>query len=414
MKHVHFIFLVAVILMIGGLIHAQNAGDSATTLTLSDAIERSLANDYLPRIQRSQIERARGQRKSAGLIPNPVLSYYREDWTLNGAEAGEWIISGQLPLNFMWERWPAVSAASARVDAEEARLSDVQRLLTHKTKKAFVEYDHTRNMYDAWREGVVILEKISRASAARLDEGDVSGYEHRRIALELERFEKQAADAAVDRSDRLGNLAFLINQLHDFDIVSPRTISLPVVSRDDILAAALQNRPDLQAELALVQGNEALLSAEKWRGLPDASLLLGYKEQRDEFGGTVMQLNLGIPLFDRNQGRIQETKALIKGQTLRSESLKKQVLLEVNNAFERYQIYRQQYLKVEQDTIDPVKLLQIARNAYQEGETSLIQLIDAVRAFVETQQSRQELRLQVFLSLFELEKVAAISLAEYE
>lgn len=417
MKHFQFLYHIVFIMLFVGLAEAQSPGDPAIELTLSDAIERSLANHYSPQIQMAAIEQARGQRKSAGVLPNPVLSYYREDLSLGGLESGEWIVSGQLPLNFLWERWSAVSAASARIEVEKAQLSDVERILTFEAKRAFVEYIHTQQIHEAWQRGTGILEEVSEASKARLTEGDVSGYEHQRIVLELQRYEKYTADAAVQWSSKREYLAYLIDpkeQHQNFEAVAPQAISLSAISLDDISATAIANRPDLKATQSIIQNSQAILSAAKWQGLPATSLSIGYKEQRDKFGGPVIQLNVGIPLFDRNQGRIQETKAAMQSQVLQSKLSKKQVLLEVRNAYNRFQIYRERYQETSQGKlISPERLLQVARISYQEGETPLIQLLDAVRAYVETLQIQQDLRLQYHLGLYELEKVAATSLIKH-
>lgn len=415
MKHIKFLYQIALIILCMGPVGAQNPGDTVMVLTLTDAIERSLANHFLPQIQLTAIEEARGQRKSAGMLPNPVLSYYRENLSFGGLETGEWIISGQLPFNFLWERWSAVSAASARIDAEEARFSDVQRILTFEVKKAFVEYRHAQKIYQAWQRAKSILQEVNAASKARFAEGDVSGYEHQRISLELQRYEKRTADAAAEWSYKRGYLAYLIDpeqQHHDFEAIAPTT-TLPTISFDEISSIALANRPDLKAARLTAQSNRATLTAVKWQGLPETSLSIGYKEQRDKFGGPVIQLNVGIPLFDRNQGQIQEKKAAMQSQVLQSELLKKQVLLEVRNAYDRFQIYRRQYHKFEQEGFSPERVLQIAKSSYHEGETPLIQLLDAVQAYVETLHVQQDLLLQFYSSFYELEKIIAFPLAEY-
>ncbi|MCB0260747.1 MAG: hypothetical protein KDE62_13660, partial [Calditrichaeota bacterium] len=138
MKRIQRCLCIVMGLLLPYLAHAQNLNKTATPLTISDAIEKTLLNHYTPQIQKTAIEQARGQRKSAGSLPNPILSYYREDLRFAGQETGEWILSGQLPLNFLWERWPAVSTASAFVEAEEARVRDVERTLIFNISKNFI------------------------------------------------------------------------------------------------------------------------------------------------------------------------------------------------------------------------------------------------------------------------------------
>ena len=416
MKRIQRCLCIVMGLVLPYLAHAQNLNKTATPLTISDAIEKTLLNHYTPQIQKTAIEQARGQRKSAGSLPNPILSYYREDLRFAGQETGEWILSGQLPLNFLWERWPAVSTASAFVEAEEARLRDVERTLIFTIRKTFIEYAHAQRIYAGWQRGIRTLEEIKQTGRARMNEGDISGYEYQRIVLEILRYEKTAAEAEIHWTLKKSELAYLVNPDapdNEIEIVYPDRVAFPTITLEDISAAALENRPDLKADLALLRSRQAALSAAKWQRLPEISLGAGYKEQRDHFSGAVIQLNLGIPLFDRNQGQVQEAKAAAQGQRLQYAASKKQALLEVRHAFERMQIYGKRYRQHElAKAAAPDQLLQVARISYQEGETSLIQLLDAVRTYVETLQIQEDLLMQYRLSIYDLERVSGMSLVE--
>ena len=59
-----------------------------------------MANYPTLKMQRHTIEEIEGQKTTAGLLPNPVLSYYREDLSLGGQEVGEWILAAS--LDFLW------------------------------------------------------------------------------------------------------------------------------------------------------------------------------------------------------------------------------------------------------------------------------------------------------------------------
>jgi multidrug efflux pump subunit AcrA (membrane-fusion protein) len=119
---------------------SQELARPTQTLTLQQAIERALANYPALQIQRYEVEQALGQKTTAGLLPNPLLSYYKEDLDLSGQKGGEEIFSAGLPLNFLWNRWPQVSAAEAQIEASNLVLANVQRLVKFEVQKAFNEY----------------------------------------------------------------------------------------------------------------------------------------------------------------------------------------------------------------------------------------------------------------------------------
>jgi cobalt-zinc-cadmium efflux system outer membrane protein len=163
-----------------------------------------------------------------------------------------------------------------------------------------------------------------------------------------------------------------------------------------------------------LKSQESALTAEKWKLLPEVSFSYGYKEQRDDFAGSVIQLNVGIPLFNRNQGNIRESEAQLNRQSLEFKLLEKQAESETRQAIEQLHIYREQYPKfVHTDEATLEQTLSAALASYQEGEMSLIGLLDAVQAYVETFQVRYDFLTRYYISLFELQKVSATSITEF-
>ncbi|KAA0220228.1 hypothetical protein EDS67_29865, partial [candidate division KSB1 bacterium] len=143
----------------------------------------------------------------------------------------------------------------------------------------------------------------------------------------------------------------------------------------------------------------------KWQRLPQASVSAGYKKQVDDFKGAVVQVNLGFPLFDRNQGEVRSARAAHEQQITATGLLEKQIALEVRQAYDRYRLYGE--LLDARAVEQPESVLLIAQFSYAEGEMSLIELLDGVRAYSEAFQTRFDLLLKYQLSIFELEKVAA-------
>ena len=393
---------------------SQEIGRPIQTLTLQQAIERALANYPALQIQRYEIEQALGQKTTAGLLPNPVLSYHKEDLNLGGQKVGEEIFSAGLPLNFLWNRWSQTNAAEAQVEASNLALANVQRLVTFEVQKAFVEYYYSGQSYEAWQKAAAVFRQAATTGKIRLTDGDISGYEQQRIALEQQRYQKAAGEAQVEFINSKRRLAFLLDPAQSemqFEPASDFQTSATEINLEKLLAHAMQNRPDLQAARAISGSKQAALSAAKWQRLPEASVSAGYEKQVDDFKGAVIQVNLGFPLFDRNQGEVRSARAAHEQQITATDLLEKQAALEVRQAYDRYRLYRE---LLEARTVEqPESMLQIAQFSYAEGEMQLIELLDGVRAYSEAFQTRFDLLLQYQLSIFELEKAAATSLANF-
>lgn len=424
MKHIHPVACLFFLLGFS-IVAIPQEMRPAQPLTLQQAVERALANYPALHIQRFEIEQALGQKNTAGLLPNPVLSYYKEELDFRGQKAGEEIFSAGLPLNFLWNRWPQVNAANAQVEAERLYLANVQRLAKFEAQKAFVECYYAAQSYEAWHKAAAVFQQAATAGKIRLTDGDISGYEQQRIALEHQRYQKAASEAQAEFINGQRRLAFLLdptqsemqfeligvksdfhnNDFQDNTIGRSESPTSPAPNFEKLLAHALQNRPDLQAARAMSRSKQAALSAAKWQRLPQASVSAGYKKQVDDFKGAVVQVNLGFPLFDRNQGEVRSARAAHEQQITATGLLEKQIALEVRQAYDRYRLYGE--LLDARAVEQPESVLQIAQFSYAEGEMSLIELLDGVRAYSEAFQTRFDLLLKYQLSMFELEKVAA-------
>lgn len=387
---------------------AQEVDTKTLTLTLPEAIDRALANYPALQIQQYSIEQAQGQKTSAGLFPNPVVTFYREDLSLNGQDGGETTIFAGLPLNFLWSRWSRVSGASAQVDAERLTLADVQRLIRFEVQKAFAETHFAAQNYLAWQKAVNVFSQAAKAGHHRFADGDIAGYEQQRIAIEHLRYEKAETEAKVRLSNSQKQLIFLIDPNQTETLIQTSAVFpslFPDISPEKLLAQSLQSRPDLQAARSTLRSKQAALTASRWARLPEITASVGYKKQVDDFKGSVVQINFGFPLFNRNQGNVRSANAALNQQTLATELLKKRVALEVRQAYETYQLYRHQVEQFHDESVQPPEqLLEIAQFSYAEGEMSLLELLDGVRAYSESFQTRNNLLLKYQLSIFELEK----------
>ncbi|MGH7493650.1 MAG: TolC family protein [bacterium] len=413
MKHIQ---LAASLLFMPGFsfIAMPQETEPAQTLTLSQAVERALANYPALEIQRYEVEQALGQKTTASRLPNPVLSYYKEDLNLGGQNIGEEILSVGLPLNFLWNRWPQVNAANAQVEAESLHLANMQRLVKFEAQKAFVKCYYSLQSYEAWQQAAAVFSQAATVGKIRLADGDISGYEEQRMALEQQRYQKAAGEAQAEFINSRRQLAFLLNPTQSemqFELAGDFQIPATEINLEKLLAHARQNRPDLQAARAISRSKQAALRAAKWQRLPDASVSAGYKKQVDDFKGAVIQVNLGLPLFDRNQGEVRSARAADEQQITATDLLEKQVALEVRQAYDRYRLYHE-LIEARTDG-QPQSVLQIAQFSYVEGEMSLIELLDGIRADSDAFQTRFDLLLQYQLSIFELEKTAAASMANF-
>ena len=389
-----------------GIVHAE-------MLTLPAAVERALQRSSAIEIQRRVIQEADGVKTGAGLWPNPTLSYAREELSLAGLKGGEWNLSASVPLTFLWTRGSERSAADARIQAETLSLKRLQDQIRFEVQKAFVEYHYAREKRRAWQKVSVLVKTVLNAGSIRQAEGDISKYEHQRIALEALRYSRLETESLADVNRHFWRLVFLLDrQASDIETTLEDPSLEMAINLDTALDRAMTHRADLQASAALVSSNQAAVIAEERRGWPEIDISFGFKSQEDGFEGATFQADLELPFFNRNQGKVKTAKAASERQRLALMLLKKQVQTEVRNAFDQFDLFTQQINQMEQANISPDSILEIAQFAYSEGDMSLIEMLDGLQAYSGAFLARFDLLKSYYISRFELEKTIGQPLSE--
>jgi len=387
----------------------------AETLTLSDVVERALKQSTALEIQRRVIQEAEGVKMDVGLLPNPLLEYSREDLSQAGLSGGEWYAGTSMPMAFIWMRGPDKRAASARIQAEMLAFNHLQDQIRFDVQKAFVEYHFMRQKHLVWQSVSALFASALKTGNLRHSEGDISKYEQQRIALEALRYARLEAESLAERNKYRRKLAFYLNaktlEDHFETVLEDPNIEIEI-NLDMAIMGALAHRSDLKAFVAFVQASQEAVVAAKRKSISEANLAFGFKRQEDGFKGTVLKAEFGLPIFDRNQGKVKIAQSVFEQQRLTSTLLEKKVRVEVADAFDQYSLYAQQVKQFEKANVSPDSILDIARFAYEEGDMSLIEMFDGLQAYSEAFLSRFDVFQAYHMSRFGLEKAIGQSLSQ--
>jgi cobalt-zinc-cadmium efflux system outer membrane protein len=175
-------------------------------------------------------------------------------------------------------------------------------------------------------------------------------------------------------------------------------------------AAELQERlarsnPRLAAARAAADREAALVSASRRARIPDLDLtwFLTKEVDKDANGFSV---GVRVPLWNANRGEIARATA---AASLASAGAQRS-LLDLSAALERARqdldVASTQAEMLARDILPAAtRSLELARFSYQEGETSLLDLLDAQRTFRETQREAAASRLALALALAEVQRL---------
>lgn len=380
-----------------------------TTISLDEAIRQALDKNIELQKQYSLINKSESRLSESARIPNPIFNYSREDLKLNNGKVGEWITSGSLPLNFLWDRWSNIESKEKSLEAQRLLLENSKRSVIFQVKDAYSKYHFYNQLSTELDNALNKLDEIASTSKQRLVEGDISEYELQRILIEVNKLRTEVKEIELERNNFNNKLKLLIGYDSDKELKTiPIQLLQKIISSDkELLKMALQNRNDLKAVEQLIESESSFLSHNKLKIIPNINLTAGYKKQLDDYAGSVFQLNFEIPLFKRNQLEIEQSEADLNILEQQKAYLIKQIGTEVQESYAKYKQYES--LTTNKNDFLLQNVFTSAVYSYEQGDISLVEFIDGLNAYKEGIKLNKELEIKYQQSIFELENVTALS-----
>lgn len=322
-----------------------------------------------------------GARQQAGMFANPDLAWELEDPD-QSARQSTWRLSWRLPVDGRRHR---IAAADAAVAAATADVETERVQLRRELRALFAAW------YIASEREVVLrqqLEETGRLAArvrARVEHGEASGVEAWRLGLEVEILSHRLAVAcAATGAGRAATAAWSALVGEGATPARPR-LAHPPTSVD------VEARPDVAARAHHVaEAAAAQRLAGQVLAAPEVSVgWLELREPSASLDGAVFGVAWSLPLFDRNQAARSvaeaeeaSARAELELARRRAEEQAEMALTSFSRLFRAVSAERPP--AAAGDVIDSV------RAAFDAGEASLTDLLDALRTTTEVRLTRLE------------------------
>ncbi len=361
-------------------------------LTEAAAVRLGLARADLADLERGAVQAAEADVIAAGLFPNPTLSYSRERVGGSPDTLDQSWMLGQT-FDVSGRRGLHREAASHRVAAVTAgnasRRLEMAAEISRSFHAALFRQESIRAT-ETWAQRFAHVEgmvgKLARA-------GEASGYDRRRLERERQTAEARLAAERAERERIVARLAALTGLPAVLE-VSGELLPPPLPS-DGTALARLDQRPDLQALSRRVEADELAGRAAQRGNIPDVTVGIG--PMRVDNGltrenGVALSLSVPLPVFDRQQAGRQRAAALAlqaRAEYRLARSRAEGELHGLHRQAEGLRAAAADYRS--RALVTSPELLRIAEAAYQGGESSLLELLDAYRGALEAETTTLEL-----------------------
>ena len=286
--------------------------DEQAALTLEHLEAMAMENNPTLIQANAQVLGERGAAYQAGLPFNPVFGYVGEQIGVNGT-AGELqggyvsqeiVTGGKLRLSrAKWAQRAQIAATNAQAQQQRV-LNDVQTQF-YRTLAAQRIVENQRKLVANGEDNVQTHREM-------LNLGQTTASAVLQAEVELQRDRLKLKDAENDIQLAWRTLVALAGVPH----LAPTTLQDILTTThepldyDSALGQLLSNSPELAAAWQKIRHDELQLSRERVEPIPN--ILVNATVGRNvEAGDTVAGVSIGlpIPLFDRNQGTIQQAQA---------------------------------------------------------------------------------------------------------
>lgn len=370
-----------------------------STLRESDAVLYALNNNAAFKSLLINLKLAKADLVNAGLLPNPELLF------AFGVTNKPYRYAIDLPIEALWLRPIKLRNMKNEADATAYRLTQSGLNLIKDVRVAYAQAVLAQGRLKVAESSQQLRKQIHALSIKRLKAGDMNGKDILLVQNDAAISERDWELAKYDESIKMQGLLYLLGigyQQKNMLIADSLIPACNATEVDELLSQSLKQRPDI------VSAQYSIEAAKEKIKLPKLGWLR-FTATADATSGVVNGHTLGpsirssIPIANQNEGAVSSSEAELERAELNLEAIKQQALLELKTAHLQYQQTCHDW-KVLNSTLLPTaqQMIQLTNQAYQKGDISYLQTLEANRQLVDVQMREVQLKAELVTKHAEL------------
>lgn len=363
-------------------------------LSLAEALEVAIAHSPSLAAEQAEVEAARGRLRQARFRINPELNLEVENFAGTGPYSGfngtETTVSINQQLDLAGRRRARMTLGEAELAAQQLRFAIARAELVQQVRTQFANGVAARERLALADDNVARAQELARIARELVDAGREPPLRALRADAALAQANAALSAARADEEAARRSLAALIGS----DSVPAALVgdgSLPGPIPSPVAAERTLDAQLAQAERVI---NAARLKQARAEGRINPSVGVGVREIRETGDRAfVASISVPLPLFDRNQGNIAAARSSVQAAGARRQAVLDRTRAEIANARSELAAAEARVAALETSGISEAReALRLANLSYRAGKSSLLELLDAQRAFALTQSELIEAR----------------------
>ena len=382
---------------------------SASGLGFEQIYELAERDNLLVNAVRRRRAVAEAQLLIAGLRPNPdfITAYTRSEPRV------QYSVSQLVELG--GKRGRRIDVARNELRLTELDVDAALRTLRHDVRAAYFNLALARNSYEIGQQAVAQAKELADIAHTRFEAGDIAQFEVLQAELGVDR-----ATNDLNRLENTERIArAVLNQLLNRDPEAPLDqrdslfIRPALQSAQTLISQALSQNVELRTVEQQIKTEESRLRLARAQRVPDLTLEPGAETLDSAFThpGFKMQVTVPLPIFNRGQGDITRSSAMLDQLRAERDAARQRISSEIGRAALNLESARKQVEFYETKLLpEAERLRQLAIEAYQVGQTGLLSVIDATRNARDVRQAYLQALFDYQTALADLEQAAGVKL----
>lgn len=382
--------------LLAGSAFAQTATAPAK-VTLDQAIELAIDHNHGLLATRTTVMQNQALEIQANVRPNPTLF---TDWDylplvpVAGGLASYLHDSteGDIGMSYLFERGQKrqhrLQAAKDTTAVSRSTVMDNERTLAFQVAQLYINAQLADSTLELARQDLKSFQSTVEISEFRYKSGAIAENDYLQIKLQLVQFQQDLEQAELSKVQSLSDLRQQLGYESvpsEYDIAETLGYHPVTVKLQDLQAKAIENRPDLRAAQLGIPAAKSQYELAKANGKQDVTLSGNYSHV-NSISALTFSVSMPLPIFDRNQGNIAQTRIAITQAEEQHKAANGQVLTDVRDAYEGL-MSNERVVKIFLSGAREMALKSrnISEYAYGRGGIALLDFLNAERQYRATE-----------------------------
>lgn len=378
------------------------------SFTLQQAIDFSLSNNPGIKAIENKRRSAEGIVEQGKLLPNPSITLKLEDFGGDTNENTQQSLIVSQPLEVFGQRGSRISVAENRRQTIRLETEIEKAELLNQVVAEFFRVLGSYEEHKLTLESLKVSEDIKAIVSSKSAAGKISPIEVTRADLLLAQTRLKATQAELEHHETERRLAILLglNENTEFKAVGQLNVLNPIPEYE-VLLSRLKNSPRLTSDIQHIEMQKAELAQEKIKRWPDLSVYAGINRlQHSNDTSYEAGINIGIPVFNRNQGNITRATAHVAQAQAKYDEQWLSLSHKLRDAYENLKT-RYEHVQLLQNNVVPgsEQVLETLRSSYEIGKISFYEVLDAQKNWLESKSQYIDALIDFHVASTEIENI---------